>query len=201
MTFELLLSLIGLALAAAWTPGPNNVLVASSGARYGMRRTVPHIAGIGVGFPLMIFVIAVGLGQVFQQSQLLRETVRIIGIIVLLWLAWRIASSTAKLGENSFAQPFTFLQSAAFQWINPKAWVMAIGVTAQFVSQSNPIQSSLIISSVFVFAGFTSASGWAFFGVALRNWLNTRNRLRIFNIFMALLIVASIGAIALSELH
>jgi len=91
MPLDAFISLITLGIAAAWTPGPNNALVASSGARFGFRATLPHVTGIAVGFPVMIFLIAVGLGQVFQQSSVLREIVRIGGILVLLWVAWKIS--------------------------------------------------------------------------------------------------------------
>ncbi len=200
MPTDALFSLIGLVMAAAWTPGPNNALVASSGARFGLRRTLPHIAGIGIGFPFMVFCIALGLGQLFQQSAMLREAVRLGGIIVLLWIAWKIATSNRGVNGANADRPFTFMQSAAFQWINPKAWVMAIGISAQFVNAAAPITSSAIVALVFLVIGFGSASSWTMFGVAMQNWLNTQNRLRVFNITMALLIVVSVVLIALSGL-
>ncbi len=192
MSPDTLLSLISLAIGAAWTPGPNNVLVANSGARFGFRPTLPHIAGIGFGFPFMIFCLGAGLGQVFAQSALLREGLRIVGAIVLLWVAWNIASARGAAKVGAGEKPFTFLQGAAFQWINPKAWVMAIGISAQFVTPDSPFVTALIVAVVFVIVGFGSASTWAFFGAALQNWLRVGNRLRVFNLSMALLIVASV---------
>ena len=200
MPLETFLSLIGLAIAAAFTPGPNNTLVATSGARFGLRATLPHISGVGIGFPVMIFIIAMGLGQVFQQSALLREAVRLLGMLILLWLAWKIATSRGALGESQNARPFSFIQSAAFQWINPKAWVMAVGVTAQFVSAQAPLRSAIIVALVFVVAGFCSATTWTLFGVGMQRWLNTSNRLRVFNLAMAGLIVLSVLGIAAAEL-
>jgi threonine/homoserine/homoserine lactone efflux protein len=200
MTLETFLGLLGLAHAAAWTPGPNNSLVASSGARFGIRATLPHIAGIGIGFPFMVFVIAMGLGVLFEQSPLLREGVRWTGVIVLLWFAYKIATASTEADTKSESKPFTFIQSAAFQWINPKAWVMAIGITAQFVNPDQPILSALTVAAVFVFVGFSSATGWTVLGKTASLWLTSPIRLRLFNYTMAGLIVASVFAIAFGEL-
>lgn len=200
MPVETFLSLIGLAIAATITPGPNNTLVAASGARFGFRATMPHVIGIGIGFPFMNFVIAMGLGQAFQQSSLLRETVRISGIVILLWLAWKIASSKGSASNTGSDQPFTLWQSAAFQWINPKAWVMAIGITTQFVSTDATWITSGIIAVVLLITAVLSSTTWTLFGVGMQRWLNTDNRLRAFNCAMAALILISVLGIGLSEL-
>lgn len=200
MTTSIFLSLLSIALVAAWTPGPNNALVAASGAKFGFRRTIPHITGIGIGFPLMIFCVALGLGAIFQQSALLREGLRLFGMAILLWLAWNIAKSgEIKLGRTG-DNPFTFLQSAGFQWINPKAWVMAISATSQFVDPTAPLLTATIISSVFVFAGFSSASGWALFGMSMQRWLTSEARRNLFNYVMSGLLVLSVVMIAASDL-
>ena len=200
MTVETFLSLLGLALAAGWTPGPNNSLVANSGARFGVRATLPHIAGIGIGFPFMVFVIAIGLGVLFEQSQYLREGIRWIGVVVLLWFAYKIATASTTGTSGGHSKPFTFWQSAAFQWINPKAWVMAIGITAQFANPERPLFSAFVVSGVFVFVGLTSASGWTVLGKTASLWLTSPIRLRIFNWTMAALIVVSVIGIAFGKL-
>ncbi|MBV1863721.1 MAG: LysE family translocator [Rhodobacteraceae bacterium] len=200
MPIDALISLIGIAMAAAWSPGPNNALVASSGARFGFRRTFPHVAGIGIGFPVMIFCIAIGLGQLFQQSTLLREILRFGGIFVLLFVAWQIANSAGKATKKQSGKPFSFLKGAAFQWVNPKAWVMAIGISAQYVKPDALFSTALIVASVFLIVGFGSASSWTAFGAGMQRWLNTDNRLRIFNVTMAGLIVLSVLFIASAEL-
>lgn len=161
---------------------------------------MPHVAGIGIGFPFMFFVIAMGLGQFFQQSCLLRENLRVVGIVILLWLAWMIAGSKGTLLDTGADRPFTFWHSAAFQWGNPKAWVMAIGVSAQYVSADSAWISAGIIGGVFLIAAFVSATTWTWFGVGMQRWLNTDNRLRAFNFAMAALILVSVLGIALSEL-
>lgn len=200
MTPETFVSLFGLACAACWTPGPNNTLVANSGARFGVRATAPHIAGIVIGFPFMVFMVAIGLGVVFEQSWLLRETLRWSGVIVLMWFAYKIATAAPSGDTDQRSRPFTFLESAAFQWINPKAWVMAIGITAQYANPEKPVLGALIISGVFLFVGFTSALGWTILGKTASLWLTSAIRLRIFNVIMAALIVFSVVAIAFAEL-
>lgn len=200
MSFEQLFSLFALSFVAAWTPGPNNALVASSGARFGIRQTLPHVAGIGVGFPVMVLIIALGLGELFKYSNLLRETLRWIGIAVLLWLSWKIAFSGGGAKTENRVRPFTFWESTAFQWINPKGWVMAISITSQYAGGARPLLNAAIIAAVFVFLGFTSAFGWTVFGQQMQRWLQTPLRLRAFNISMAALILLSVFAILRAEL-
>lgn len=200
MSFEHLLSLFALGVVAAWTPGPNNALVASSGAHFGIRRTLPHVAGIGIGFPVMVFSIALGLGELFKHSDLLREVLRWTGIAVLVWLSWKIATADGNGKAGKHVRPFTFWESAAFQWINPKGWVMAISITSQYAGGTSPYRNALIIAAVFVFLGFTSAFGWTVFGQKMQRWLQTPLRLRVFNVSMAALILLSVFAILRAEL-
>jgi len=192
MDIETLLALVALAFTAAWTPGPNNALVAASGANFGLKRTVPHVMGITLGFPLMIFVVGLFLGELFQRFTPLREILRWGGAALLLYIAWKIAISGGLGAGNSRQRPFTFTEAAAFQWINPKGWAMAIAVTAQFVSPDRQITSALLVALVFVVAGLSSATSWAVAGRALTRWINTANRLRRFNIATALLIAATV---------
>lgn len=197
MTLDILLSLIALSFAAAWTPGPNNALVAASGANFGMRRTLPHVLGIALGFPLMVLIVGLVLGELFQQSAMLREILRWGGAAVLLWVAWQIARTGGLGARGGAARPFTFVESAAFQWINPKGWVMAIAITAQFVQPERPLVTAGVVSGVFVAAGLTSAMGWAALGQALRIWLAVPARLRAFNIAMgALIALGVVGLLA-----
>lgn len=198
MSWIELLSLFGIAYSAAWTPGPNNTLAANFGARFGFRATIPHICGIFIGFPFMIFCIGIGLGALFQQSPVLREILRWIGIAVLVWMAWRIANS-GKPKDDTSAKPFTFWQSFGFQWINPKGWVMAISAISQFARGDTVILSSAIVASVFITAGITSASGWAYFGASLQKLLKTESHWRIFNIVMALGLLFSVFLIAFAD--
>ena len=129
-----------------------------------LRATVPHILGIGIGFPFMIFMVGLFLGEVFQQSAQLQLGVQIIGVVILLWMAWRTATAGGA-GTADARQPFTFWQSAAFQWVNPKGWTFAIGVTAQFVAPDRPWVTALICGGAFMAVGFGSAFVWAFAGL------------------------------------
>jgi threonine/homoserine/homoserine lactone efflux protein len=193
MPFEIYLSLVVLAFAAAFTPGPNNALVAASGANFGLRRTLPHVLGIALGFPLMALIVGLALGEAFRQSALLREVVRWGGAALLLWVAWQIARSGGLGRRAGAARPFTFVESAAFQWINPKAWVMAIAITAQFIDPERPWSTALLVVSAFVAAGLVSSLTWAGMGQALARWLSSPARLRVFNAGMGGLIALGVA--------
>ncbi len=192
MTADSFVTLLALAVVTAFTPGPNNVLVANSGATFGLRRTWPHVLGIGLGFPLMIFLIGFFLGGVFQSSLVLREGLRWFGAAILLWLAWKLATSGSLSGAGNEPRPFSFLEAAGFQWINPKAWAMAIAITTQFVIADAPMSSALMVAGVFVAVGLTSATTWAVIGQAITRWVNTDSRLRWFNIAMAAIIASCV---------
>ena len=190
MNLETLLALAGFALAAVWTPGPNNMMLAASGATFGWRRSVPHAMGVALGFPLMLFLIALGLGEVFQRSAALRLALSWGGFAVMLWLAWRIATAgPAKSGTR--ARPLNFLEASGFQWVNPKAWVMAIAAGATYVRGAEPLVEAAIAAAVFVAAGLTSSQGWLVFGAAIGRVLGTGLKLRLFNGAMGLLLALS----------
>lgn len=191
MTTDTFLALLALAFINAWTPGPNNAMVAASGATFGLRRTMPHIAGIAIGFPVMVFAVGLLLAQAFQTVPILKEILRWGGAALLLWVAWRVASSGGA-GSAGAARPFTFLQAAGFQWINPKGWALAIAVTAQFLALDASPATALTVAAVFVAAGFTSALGWAGFGWSITRWVDTPARLRAFNMTMGLLIASCV---------
>lgn len=201
MPLDAFLPMLALAFASAWTPGPNNVLLAASGARFGLRRTLPHVMGVGLGFPLMVLIVGLFLGQAFQQSPLLQQGLRWGGAALLLWMGWKIANSGAPgsgegsgSGENS-ARPFTLLGAAAFQWVNPKGWVMAISTTAIYIAKDAPYVSAAIIAGAFLTMAFSSALGWAWAGHTLAGWLGTGRRLRAFNIVMGAMV--ALGAVVL----
>lgn len=191
-----LTALVAFAFATTWTPGPNNILLASSGARFGFLRTVPHALGVGIGFPVMVFVILIGLGELFQASALLRETLRWLGAAVLLTLGWKIASAPTQAKSVDPAartgRPFTFVEAAGFQWINPKAWAMAIGVGGAFLVGGAPVLEALTAAGAFALAGMTSSHSWAAFGVGIRRFLSTPGRMRVFNVVMGALVAGCV---------
>ena len=186
-----LAALVGFAVAGLWTPGPNNILLARSGATFGFRRTVPHALGVALGFPIMLFAVAFGLGEIFRFEPVLREGVRAAGIAVLLYLSWKIATSRWKKTEGAAGRPFRFYEAVAFQWINPKAWVMAIGASAAFVTGGAPALESALCAVVFAAVGLSSAASWTAFGTAISRKLHTEARRRAFGVVMGILLAAS----------
>ncbi|MEL6234956.1 MAG: LysE family translocator [Pseudomonadota bacterium] len=174
-------------MAASWTPGPNNAMLAAAGANYGVRRTLPHICGIVVGFSAMMFLTGLGLGAVFERLPRLTSVMQWAGAAALLWFAWRIATAAGS-GTEGRGRPFSFVEAAGFQWINPKAWAICIGVVSQFASARTGFQTAATATIVFALAGASSALGWASFGAGLQRLLSTPARLRAFNIAMAALI-------------
>lgn len=186
---QILLALTGFAFASTWTPGPNNMMLAASGATFGWRPTVPHAMGVALGFPLMVFLIALGLGEVFQHSQALRTGLTWGGFAVMLYLAWRIATAGAAKARHR-ARPLRFHEAVAFQWINPKGWVLAIAVAATYAHGDDPFGEAAIIAAAFAVAGLTSSQTWAAFGAGIGRMLGTGARLRAFNVTMGVLLAA-----------
>lgn len=193
MTTELLLAFIAFAFVTSVTPGPNNMMLLASGANFGLRRSLPHMFGISLGFMLLVASVGLGLGQLFEQVPLLYDVLRYLGAAYLLYLAWKIAGSGAPQdGGKPVGNPFTFLQAAAFQWVNPKAWIMAIGAITTYTPQENFVVNVLLIAALFALVNCPSVGLWTVAGSLLRNWLSNARALRIFNIGMALLLVASL---------
>jgi len=193
MTTELLLAFVAFAFVTSITPGPNNMMLLASGVNFGLRRSLPHMLGISLGFMVLIICVGLGLGQVFAQFPVLYTLLRYLGAAYLLYLAWKIAGSGAPDstgGERG--KPFTFLQAAAFQWVNPKAWVMAIGAIATYTPQENFLVNVLLIATLFAVVGGPCVGLWTVAGTLLRNWLRNATVLRLFNIGMAVLLVASL---------
>lgn len=175
------------------TPGPNNILVASSGVNFGFRATIPHILGITIGYPLMLFIVGIGLAKIFIAVPLVHAILKIISIAYLSYLAYRIAKAASPDEERSRPKPLTFLQAAAFQWVNGKAWVIALGAMTTYttVDQSLPLQiAALTAISVVITLG--SVSCWTCFGAFMRQYLQTPRRRRWFNYSMAALLMLSI---------
>lgn len=195
MPMESFLPMLALALAAAWTPGPNNALLAASGARFGLRQTMPHVLGVGLGFPVMVLIVGLVLAQAFQTSQWLQQGLKWGGAALLLWMGWKIATAGRPGQRTATERPFSFLGAAAFQWINPKGWVMAVSITSLYLSRAAPVQTAAIIAGTFVLAGLSSAFGWAWLGQLLSRWLGDGPRLRLFNLVMGAMV--AMGAAAL----
>ncbi|ABI71207.1 LysE family translocator [Shewanella frigidimarina] len=190
---ELVFAIALFAFSAGITPGPNNIMLMTSGVNFGIKRSIPHLMGISLGFPTMILAVGLGLSAIFQAYPFIHIVIKVIGISYLLYLSWLIANSSNKMEGKQVSKPFTFLQAAAFQWVNPKGWIMAVGAIATFTSVQQELNSQVItIASVFLCVAFPCAIVWLGFGVALKRLLKNERQQRIFNITMALLLVASI---------
>jgi len=200
LSAERLLVLASFAIVALWTPGPNNLLLARSGATFGFWRTVPHGLGVAFGFAVMLFAVALGLGEVFQAQPLFREGLRFVGVAVMLYLSWKIASSRWRHAEGKSERPFRILEAVLFQWINPKAWAMIVGTSAIFVTGSHPMFESAVCALVFAVLGLTSASGWTLFGVGIGRALNSDLRKRAFNVGMGILLAITALALVFDDL-
>ncbi len=193
MSLELLFAFIAFAFVTSVTPGPNNTMLLASGVNFGIRRTLPHMLGISFGLMSLVLGIGLGLGKLFEQVPTLYLVLRYAGALYLLYLAWKIARSGAPEDRSDEQRkPFTFVQAAAFQWVNPKAWVMAIGAITTYTPQDNFVVNVLLIAGLFALVNCPTMSVWTAAGSLLRNWLRNPRALRGFNITMALLLVASL---------
>ena len=189
---EALVALTLFAFAASFTPGPNNLMLLASGANFGFRRTVPHMLGVGVGFVLLLGCVGLGLGALLTAMPSLHLALKLAGASYLVYLAWRIAGAGGPGDAASRGQPMSFMQAAAFQWVNPKAWVTCFAATAAYTDPVWPLASVGLIAAVFFIVNIPSISVWTGFGVMLRTWLAQPGRLRIFNLTMAGLLLASL---------
>jgi threonine/homoserine/homoserine lactone efflux protein len=193
MTNDLFLALVVFAAIAAYTPGPNNTILMASGINYGFRKSLPMICGVGLGFPLMIACVGLGLGKVFEIFPQIYTALKYAGAAYMLWLAYKIATATPSSGdEDQNAQPLTFLQGAAFQWINPKGWIIAVTVLSAYTLASDYYFGVVVVVATFVFMGFTSAATWALFGVILKDIMGNPKWFKLINYGLAALLVLSL---------
>ncbi|MFZ3581125.1 LysE family translocator [Loktanella sp. DJP18] len=181
------------AFASSITPGPNNLMLMASGANYGLRRTLPHMLGVSLGHSFMVVMVGVALLRLFQTFPVLNAVLTVAAIGYMTWLAWKIATAVAPEAKQVTGKPFTFVQAAAFQWVNPKAWVMAItAITAYAPQEWSALAGSLLVATVFLCTNLPSITLWAVLGVQVRRFLGTARRLRVFNVTMAVLLLASL---------
>ncbi|HVZ52535.1 MAG TPA: LysE family translocator [Pseudolabrys sp.] len=193
MPLDLLLALAVFAVVMAFTPGPNNIMLAASGVNFGFSRTLPHMVGVTVGFAVLMIACAAGLGLVFATVPSLHLVLKVAGAVYMLWLAWKVATAHVGGGDvGAPARPFTFWQAAAFQWVNPKAVVAALSAFALYVRPDHAVSDVPAMLAVLTVATVGSVVTWTGFGVALRRLLRNPAQARIFNVAMALLLVASI---------
>lgn len=195
---DLFLAVLFFAFSTTVTPGPNNVMIMSSGVNYGIKASVPHWLGICLGFPLMVLLVGLGFGMVFERYPHLHQLIKVLGVAYLIWLAWRIGSAAPKAIEQGKSKPFSFMQAALFQWVNGKAWVMASGAVAAFTSVGGVYWLEVsIITAAFLLVAFPCVGVWLVFGAALRTVLTKALFQRIFNICMAVILVLSVVPVIL----
>ncbi len=192
MTYDLLTALAAFAFVSSITPGPNNLMLMASGANYGVWRTLPHMLGVALGFVFMVILVGVGLIQIFDLFPVTYTVLKVISVGYLLYLAWKIATAAAPDAAEPTGTPMTFLQAAAFQWVNPKAWTMALTAISVYTVPSVGIWGIFLVGVVFGAINLPSVGLWAWMGQQLRKVLEGPRRLRAFNITMAVLLVASL---------
>ncbi|WP_258740420.1 LysE family translocator [Ancylobacter mangrovi] len=189
-----IVSLFLFALAGALTPGPNNMISAGSGAAFGFRRTLPQIWGVSIGFTIMVIAVGMGLGSLFTAVPYLHEILKIAGSLYLLFLAWKIANAAGPAGGTAIEKPMTMLQSALFQWVNPKAWTIALSIIPAFttIGAESIFVQVLVIAVVSGIVTFPCLCVWAGFGSLLAHLLTDPRQRRIVNYLMAALVAASV---------
>jgi threonine/homoserine/homoserine lactone efflux protein len=193
MSQPLLIAFVLFAAVMFFTPGPNNVMLLSSGLTHGFRRTLPHIAGITFGMAFMIAAVGLGLGTIFITYPLLQTVLKYAGAAYLIWLAAVIAlSGTAPSAQDNARGPMTFWGAAVFQWVNVKGWVMVIGTITAYAAVAGFPWNIMIQTAISLVIGAVSTVAWALFGSALRPVLRSPRAVRAFNIVMAILLLASL---------
>ncbi|MEL0035433.1 MAG: LysE family translocator [Gammaproteobacteria bacterium] len=192
MSLDILLALISFSFVSSITPGPNNIMLMTSGANFGLRRTLPHLMGVSIGFIVMVLLVGVGVMQIFTLFPVTYIILKVISIAYLLYLAYRIAVSASLTSKQSdSAKPLTFIQAALFQWVNPKAWTMALMAITLF-APTQELHLVAIIASVFGLVNIPCVSAWTILGRSMNKLLKNQRNLHIFNIVMAILLVASV---------
>ena len=183
------------ALTGAITPGPNNIMLLSSGLNFGVKKTMPHMFGSCIGFPVMIIAIGLGFSTVFILYPQTHQWIKILGIIYILYLAWRIANTTPNATKHQRTKPLTLMQAALFQWVNPKAWAVASALIAAYTNTENLVVQVFIIALICAAVALPANLIWIIFGANLKHLLKRDVYHRIFNITMAVLLVLSMSPV------
>jgi len=179
----------------AITPGPNNLMLMTSGVNFGFRRTLPHLAGVVLGYCAMVTLIGVGLDAVFTRFPAILPAMRYLGAAYMLWLAWRIARSGPVREGESRGAPLGFWAAAAFQWVNPKGWVMAVGALTVYAVFDHYARNVALIAFAYLVVAVPGSGVWALLGAAMRHALADPRVARRFNWTMAALLALSIAPV------
>ena len=180
------------ALVTTITPGPNNTMLLASGVNFGFRRTMPHLFGISIGVAILMLSVGFGLGAVFKRIPLLYTLLEAASVAYLMYLAWRIGTSGEVQANGGKPRPMTFIEAAAFQWINPKAWMMVLTAATTIRLSADYGMNAAWMAVLFMLIGLPCISLWAAFGLGLRRFLSNPRALRLFNVTMAALLILSL---------
>ncbi|WP_339760825.1 LysE family translocator [uncultured Sulfitobacter sp.] len=191
MTFDVLSALALFALITSMTPGPNNLMLMASGANYGFVRTVPHMLGITFGFMAMLVLVGLGLIRVFDAFPVIYTVLKVLSVLYLLFLAYKIATAGPAQQAAATGRPMSFLQAAGFQWVNPKAWAFGLSIITIYVPNAD-FGPLLITACVVALMAFPSVTMWTVLGKEMARFLTNPRRLKVFNWTMAALLVASL---------
>ncbi|RIK96137.1 MAG: lysine transporter LysE [Proteobacteria bacterium] len=189
---QLLFAFVVFAVVGLYTPGPNNVMLLASGLNFGLRRTLPHVAGVALGFSFLVAVVGFGLGAVFDAYPLLQSVLKYGGAAYLVYLAVVIARAGPMEAGDDVRRPLTFWEAALFQWINIKGWIIAIGTVTAYAALASYPWNIVTMSLLLLVLGLSSAVAWTLFGSSLQKLVRSERAIRIFNWIMAALLIASL---------
>ncbi len=202
MNNEIITALIAFAFVSSITPGPNNLMLMASGTNFGFKHTIPHVLGVVIGFTVMIVLVGVGLLQLFDAFPLSYLILKVLSVAYLFYLAWKIATSAPLENDDtrleSKAKPFTFLQAALFQWVNPKAWAMALTAISAYMPPFHSMITVVMVAVIFGAVTLPSTSVWVLIGSQMRRFLTNPFSLQVFNVCTALLLIGSLYPILFS---
>ena len=213
LNYDLITALAVFALVASGTPGPNNLMLLTSGANFGFERTVPHILGVIIGFAIMVMLVGIGLMQLFTAFPVSYLILKFASIAYLLFLAWKIATAASfdddpnhetpshkTPNHKTRGKPFTFTQAALFQWVNPKGWTFALAALSTYTPPSRPLSGVFLVAIIFSVVNVLSTCGWTVLGVQVRRFLSDPLKLRIFNVIAAVLLIGSLYPVLFGQL-
>jgi threonine/homoserine/homoserine lactone efflux protein len=191
---DIIVALAGFCLVSSITPGPNNLMLLNSGARFGFVRTVPHLLGVAIGFTVMVVLVGAGFAGVFEAVPQLHQVLRIVSVAYVLFLAWKIATGPCHFegDPRGPGKPLNFIQAALFQWVNPKAWSMAVTAVTGYAPSHNPVVALTATAAIFGVVNLPCVGLWTVLGTRLRVILSSPARFRFFNVSAALLLVGTV---------
>ena len=187
------IALILFVLSTSGTPGPNNIMILTSGVNHGIKSSIPHVLGVNIGFPVMIICVGLGAMTLFKQWPIAHQLIQIIGIFYLSYLAYKIATMPVQNKIQEGKKPISFLQAALFQWVNPKAWVMSVSAIVAFsTTNGNVLEQVLVIAAIYLIFGLPCSFTWLFIGKWLQSILTNTRYVQCFNIIMAGVLLLSL---------